>query len=119
VQLAAEFGSRVQVEKTCLDDNGILVTGGILAAATVLPPPLAGDRHLPPSIPGAGEGSLLQAITPGLVSPVLPAALSEVQQAIAPVRASRRGCPCLTAVCFTAATALRCWLWVHWHGSTT
>jgi len=31
--LAAEFGSRVQVE-TCLDDNGILVTGGILAAAT-------------------------------------------------------------------------------------
>jgi len=25
--LAAEFGSRVQVEKTCLDDNGILVAG--------------------------------------------------------------------------------------------
>ena len=25
--LAAEFGSRVQVEKTCLDDNGILVSG--------------------------------------------------------------------------------------------
>ena len=25
--LAAEFGSRVQVEKTCPDDNGILVTG--------------------------------------------------------------------------------------------
>lgn len=26
-QLAAEVGSRVQVEKTCLDDNGVLVTG--------------------------------------------------------------------------------------------
>jgi ATP-dependent DNA helicase DinG len=25
--LASEFGSRVQVERTCLDDNGILVTG--------------------------------------------------------------------------------------------
>lgn len=27
VMLAAEFGSRVQVEKTCLDENGILVCG--------------------------------------------------------------------------------------------
>lgn len=26
-QLASEFGSRVQVEKTCLEENGILVTG--------------------------------------------------------------------------------------------
>jgi len=37
--LAAEFGSQYRW-KNCLDDNGILVTGGILAAAALPAPQL-------------------------------------------------------------------------------
>jgi len=49
--LAAEFGSRVQVEKTCLDDNGILVTGNS-GGSNRCAAPLAGDRHLAAAIAG-------------------------------------------------------------------
>jgi len=104
--LAAEFGLRVQVEKTCLDDNGILVTGILAAATGCAASSPAGDRNLPPSGKSLGgwSGSLLQAITPGLVSPVSLPALSELQRAIAP-ESVKAWLPCLTAACFTAATA--------------
>ena len=92
--LAAEFGSRVQVEKTCLDDNGILVTGwefwrqhqGVLPAPQLL---VIATLPLP---------SLENPLVAGRVAYykktrqdwfrlyLLPAALSELQRAIAPVR---------------------------------
>jgi ATP-dependent DNA helicase DinG len=92
--LAAEFGSRVQVEKTCLDDNGILVTGwefwrqqqGVLPAPELL---VIATLPLP---------SLENPLVAGRVACykrsrqdwfrlyLLPAALSELQRAIAPVR---------------------------------
>lgn len=92
--LAAEFGSRVQVEKTCLDDNGILITGwefwrqhqGVLPA-----PQLLAIATLP--IP-----SLENPLVAGRVAEykrsrqdwfrlyLLPVALSELARAIAPVR---------------------------------
>lgn len=92
--LAAEFGSRVQVEKTCLDENSILVTGwefwrqhqGVLPA-----PHLLVIATLP--IP-----SLENPLVAGRVAYykeqhkdwfrlyLLPVALSELQRAIAPVR---------------------------------
>lgn len=95
--LASEFGSRVQVEKTCLDDNGVLVTGwefwrqyqGVLPA-----PYLLAIATLP--IP-----SLENSLVAGRVAHykrlrqdwfrlyLLPEALSELQRAIAPVRESQ------------------------------
>lgn len=92
--LAAEFGSRVQVEKTCLDDNGILVSGwefwrqhqGVLPAPQVL---VIATLPLP---------SLEDPLVAGRVAYykktrqdwfrlyLLPAALSELQRAIAPAR---------------------------------
>lgn len=92
--LAAEFGSRVQVEKTCLDDNGILVTGWEFwrRHQTVLPAPhLLAIATLP--IP-----SLENPLVAGRVSHykrqrqdwfrlyLLPTALNELQRAIAPAR---------------------------------
>ncbi|MCL1471269.1 ATP-dependent DNA helicase [Argonema antarcticum] len=92
--LAAEFGSRVQVEKTCLDDNGILVTGWEfwLAHQDVLPAPLLlAIATLP--IP-----SLENPLVAGRVAYykqqrqdwfrlyLLPEALTSLQRAIAPVR---------------------------------
>ncbi|HAZ49467.1 MAG TPA: helicase [Cyanobacteria bacterium UBA11369] len=94
--LAAEFGSRVQVEKTCLDDNGILVTGWEFwrQYQGVLPAPLAiAIATLP--IP-----SLEHPLVAGRVAYykqqrldwfrlyLLPEALSFLQRAIAPVRES-------------------------------
>jgi ATP-dependent DNA helicase DinG len=95
--LAAEFGSRVQVEKTCLDDQGILVSGwefwrqhqGVLPA-----PQLLVIATLP--IP-----SLEDPLVAGRVTSyknqrqdwfrlyLLPEAISELQRAIAPVRESQ------------------------------
>lgn len=92
--LASEFGSRVQVEKTCLDDNGILVTGwefwqqhqGVLPA-----PHLLAIATLP--IP-----SLENPLVAGRVNHykrlhqdwfrlyLLPEALTRLQRAIAPIR---------------------------------
>ncbi len=92
--LAAEFGSRVQVEKTCLDDNGILVTGWEFwrQHQSVLPAPqLLVIATLP--LP-----SLENPLVAGRVAYykrshqdwfrlyLLPAALSELARAIAPVR---------------------------------
>ncbi len=92
--LAAEFGSRVQVEKTCLDDNGILVSGWEFwrQHQAVLPTPqmlVIATLPLP---------SLENPLVAGRVAYykrsrqdwfrlyLLPAALSELQRAIAPVR---------------------------------
>ncbi|MCL6434219.1 MAG: ATP-dependent DNA helicase [Leptolyngbyaceae cyanobacterium HOT.MB2.61] len=92
--LASEFGSRVQVERTCLDDNGILVTGWEFwrQHQRVLPAPhLLAIATLP--IP-----SLENPLVAGRVAYykqqrqdwfrlyLLPEALSELQRAIAPVR---------------------------------
>ncbi|MGM3307272.1 helicase C-terminal domain-containing protein [Anabaena sp. WFMT] len=92
--LASEFGSRVQVEKTCLDENGILVTGweywrshqGVLPAPRLL---VIATLPLP---------SLENPLVAGRVAHykrshqdwfrlyLLPTALNELQRAIAPVR---------------------------------
>lgn len=92
--LAAEFGSRVQVEKTCLDGNGILVTGWEFwrQQQRVLPSPqLLAIATLP--IP-----SLEHPLVAGRVAYykqqhqdwfrtyLLPIALSELHAAISPVR---------------------------------
>ncbi|MBD2136964.1 ATP-dependent DNA helicase [Anabaena sp. FACHB-1237] len=92
--LAGEFGSRVQVEKTCLDDNGILVTGWEFwrSHQNVLPSPrllIIATLPLP---------SLENPLVAGRVAHykrshqdwfrlyLLPTAISELQRAIAPVR---------------------------------
>lgn len=92
--LAAEFGSRVQVEKTCLDDQGILITGWEFWRhhQVVLPAPcLLAIATLP--IP-----SLENPLVAGRVAHykqqrqdwfrlyLLPEALSELQRAVAPLR---------------------------------
>lgn len=92
--LAGEFGSRVQVEKTCLDENGILITGWEFWRhhQAVLPAPyLLVIATLP--LP-----SLEDPLVAGRVAHykrsrqdwfrlyLLPEALSELQRAIAPVR---------------------------------
>jgi ATP-dependent DNA helicase DinG len=92
--LASEFGSRVQVEKTCLDENGILVTGWEFwrSHQNVLPAPrllIIATLPLP---------SLENPLVAGRVAYykrshqdwfrlyLLPTALNELQRAIAPVR---------------------------------
>lgn len=92
--LAAEFGSRVQVEKTCLDENGILVSGWEFwrEHQAVLPAPqllIIATLPLP---------SLENPLVAGRVAYykrshqdwfrlyLLPTALNELQRAIAPVR---------------------------------
>ncbi len=92
--LASEFGSRVQVERTCLDDNGILVTGWKFwrEHQRVLPAPqLLAVATLP--IP-----SLEDPLVAGRVAHykqqkqdwfrlyLLPEALSTLQRAVVPVR---------------------------------
>jgi ATP-dependent DNA helicase DinG len=96
-QLAAEYGSRVQVEQTCLDDNGILVADWEFwqRHQAVLPhPQLLVITTLP--LP-----SLEHPIVAGRVTYykhlrqdwfrlyLLPEALSTLQRAIAPVRDSQ------------------------------
>lgn len=97
-KLAAEFGSRVQVEKTCLDENGILVSGWEFwrQYQDVLPGPqllIIATLPLP---------SLENPLVAGRVAYykrsrqdwfrlyLLPAALNQLQRAIAPVR-NRQG----------------------------
>lgn len=92
--LASEFGSRVQVEKTCLDENGILITGwefwrenqGVLPSPRLL---IIATLPLP---------SLENPLVAGRVAHykrshqdwfrlyLLPTAMNELQRAIAPVR---------------------------------
>jgi ATP-dependent DNA helicase DinG len=95
--LASEFGSRVQVEKTCLDDNGILISGWEFwrSHQSVLPAPhllIIATLPLP---------SLESPLVAGRVAYykrshqdwfrlfLLPSALNELQRAIAPVRESQ------------------------------
>jgi ATP-dependent DNA helicase DinG len=92
--LASEFGSRVQVEKTCLDENGILVSGWEFwqEHQKVLPAPqlmIIATLPLP---------SLEHPLVAGMVAHykrthqdwfrlyLLPVALTELQRAIAPLR---------------------------------
>ncbi|MDZ7960469.1 MAG: ATP-dependent DNA helicase [Aulosira sp. DedQUE10] len=95
--LASEFGSRVQVEKTCLDENGILISGwefwrehqGVLPAPHLL---IIATLPLP---------SLESPLVAGRVAHykrshqdwfrlyLLPTALNELQRAVAPVRESQ------------------------------
>jgi len=92
--LASEFGSRVQVEKTCLDDNGVLVTGWefwqqhqavlpaphLLAIAT-LPIPSLEDPRV------AGRVAYYKRLRQDWFRLyLLPEALTKLQRAIAPVR---------------------------------
>jgi ATP-dependent DNA helicase DinG len=92
--LASEFGSRVQVERTCLDDNGILVTGWEFwrEHQSVLPAPrLLAIATLPiPSLENplvAGRVAHYKKLRQDWFRLYLfPEALSELQRAIAPVR---------------------------------
>ncbi|NDJ17409.1 ATP-dependent DNA helicase [Myxacorys almedinensis] len=92
--LAAEFGSRVQVERTCLDDNGILIAGWefwrqhqsvlpaprVLAIATL---PIPSLEH--PLV--AGRVAYYKQLRQDWFRLyLLPEALSELQRAVAPVR---------------------------------
>jgi ATP-dependent DNA helicase DinG len=95
--LAAEFGSRVQVERTCLDENGILVTGWEFwqQHQAVLPAPyLLVIATLPlPSLEDplvAGRVAYYKRTRQDWFRLyLLPDALSELQRAIAPVRESQ------------------------------
>ncbi|XGV98394.1 MAG: helicase C-terminal domain-containing protein [Leptolyngbya sp. BL-A-14] len=92
--LASEFGSRVQVERTCLDENGVLVTGWEFwrQHQTVLPAPhLLAIATLPiPSLENplvAGRVAYYKKLRQDWFRLyLLPAALTELQRAIAPVR---------------------------------
>lgn len=92
--LAAEFGSRVQVERTCLEDNGILVTGWEFwrAHQDVLPAPrLLAIATLPiPSLEHplvAGRVAYYKQLRQDWFRLyLLPEALGELQRAVAPVR---------------------------------
>ncbi|WP_373528775.1 helicase C-terminal domain-containing protein [Nostoc sp.] len=95
--LASEFGSRVQVEKTCLDENGILVSGWEFwrEHQRVLPAPhLLIIATLPlPSLENplvaARVGYYKRSHQDWFRLYLLPAALNELQRAIAPVRESQ------------------------------
>lgn len=92
--LASEFGSRVQVERTCLDDNGVLVTGWEFwrQHQHVLPSPhLLAIATLP--IPSLEHPLVNRRVAyykkmrqDWFRLYLLPTALSELQRAIAPVR---------------------------------
>jgi ATP-dependent DNA helicase DinG len=95
--LAGELGSRVQVEKTCLDENSILVTGWEFWRhhQAVLPAPyLLIIATLPlPSLEDPLVAGRVAAYKRGRQDwfrlYLLPEALSELQRAIAPVRESQ------------------------------
>ena len=92
--LAAEFGSRVQVERTCPDENGVLVTGWAFwqQHQQVLPAPkLLIIATLP--IPSLENPLVSERVAyykrqrqDWFRLYLLPEALSELQRAIAPVR---------------------------------
>jgi ATP-dependent DNA helicase DinG len=92
--LASEFGSRVQLERTCLDDNGVLVTGWQFwrQHQRVLPAPhLLAIATLPiPSLENpliAGRVAYYKQLRQDWFRLfLLPQALSELQWAIAPAR---------------------------------
>jgi ATP-dependent DNA helicase DinG len=95
--LASEFGSRVQVEKTCLDENGILVSGWEFwrEHQKVLPAPqLLAIATLPlPSLENplvAGRVAHYKSLHQDWFRLyLLPIAMNELQRAIAPLRESK------------------------------
>ncbi len=95
--MASEFGSRVQVEKTCLDEDGILVTGWTFwrQHQSVLPTPkLLAIATLPiPSLEDPRVAGRVrhykQQRQDWFRLYLLPEALSELQRAIAPMRESQ------------------------------
>jgi ATP-dependent DNA helicase DinG len=94
--LAAEFGSRVQVEKTCLDDNGILVTGwefwrqhqGVLPAPNAIAIATLPIPSLENPLVAGKVAYYKQQRLDWFRLYLLPEALSFLQRAIAPLRES-------------------------------
>ncbi|MDJ0701642.1 MAG: ATP-dependent DNA helicase [Leptolyngbyaceae cyanobacterium MO_188.B28] len=92
--LAAEFGSRVQVEKTCPDDNGILVTGwefwrdhqGVFPAPQLLIIATLPIPSLENPLVASRVAYYKRLRQDWFRLYLLPEALSELQRAIAPVR---------------------------------
>ena len=92
--LAAEFGSRVQVEKTCPDDNGILVTGwefwrdyqGVFPAPQLLIIATLPIPSLENPLVASRVAHYKRRRQDWFRLYLLPEALSELQRAIAPVR---------------------------------
>lgn len=92
--LAAELGSRVQVEKTCLDENGVLVTGwefwqrhqGVLPAPKLLVIATLPLPSLEDPLVSGRVAHYKRARQDWFRLYLLPEALSELQRAIAPVR---------------------------------
>ncbi len=95
--LAAEYGSRVQVERTCLDDTGVLVTGWRywqeqqavlpipqLLVVTTLPIPSLED----PLVAGRVAYYKKKRLN-WFTHYLLPETLNELQRAIAPLRQER------------------------------
>lgn len=94
--LAGEFGSRVQVEKTCLDDNGILVTGwefwrqhqGVLPAPNAIAIATLPIPSLENPLVAGRVAYYKQQRLDWFRLYLLPEALSLLQRAIAPLRES-------------------------------
>ncbi|WNZ47306.1 ATP-dependent DNA helicase [Leptolyngbya boryana CZ1] len=92
--LAAEFGSRVQVERTCLEENGILVTGwefwrehqGVLPAPYVFAIATLPIPSLEHPLVAGRVAYYKQHRQDWFRLYLLPEALSELQRSIAPVR---------------------------------
>ncbi|NET32407.1 MAG: ATP-dependent DNA helicase [Cyanothece sp. SIO1E1] len=92
--LASEFGSRVQVEKTCLDENAILVTGwefwrqyqGVLSSPQLLVIATLPIPSLENPLVAGRVAYYKQARQDWFRLYLLPEALSELQRAIAPAR---------------------------------
>lgn len=95
--LAAEYGSRVQVEKTCLDDQGILVTGwkfwrdhqAVLPAPSLLVISTLPIPSLEDPLVYGRVGHYKRSRQDWFRLYLLPEALSELQRAIAPARDSQ------------------------------
>jgi ATP-dependent DNA helicase DinG len=92
--LAAEFGSRVQVERTCLEENGILVTGwefwrehqGVLPAPSVLAIATLPIPSLEHPLVAGRVAYYKQHRQDWFRLYLLPEALRELQRSISPVR---------------------------------
>ncbi|MBD1910089.1 ATP-dependent DNA helicase [Leptolyngbya sp. FACHB-16] len=95
--LAAEFGSRVQMEKTCLDEMGILVTGwefwrehqGVLPTPRLLVIPTLPIPSLENPLVASRVAYYKKLRQDWFKLYLLPTALSELQRAIAPLRDSQ------------------------------
>ncbi|NEQ96404.1 MAG: ATP-dependent DNA helicase [Cyanothece sp. SIO2G6] len=92
--LAAEFGSRLQVEQTCLEENGILVSGwqfwrehhGVLPAPTLLIMPTLPIPSLEDPLVAGRVSCYKRQHKNWFTDYLLPETLKEIQRAIAPLR---------------------------------